>query len=70
MKSSRFQSIGQNHLKHLVHKPVEREDATSRKKKAVTEESGQLCTLPAWKQKVGRFVCSVATLVLLSRILE
>ncbi|VFQ64931.1 unnamed protein product [Cuscuta campestris] len=33
--------------------PIEREeDATSRKKKAVAEASGQLRTLPSWKQEV------------------
>lgn len=34
--------------------PIEREeDLTSRKKKAIAESSGQLRTLPAWKQEVS-----------------
>jgi hypothetical protein len=33
--------------------PIEREeDSISRKKKAIAESSGQLRTLPAWKQEV------------------
>lgn len=34
--------------------PIEREDdSISRKKKAIAESSGQLRTLPAWKQEVS-----------------
>lgn len=34
--------------------PIEREDdVISRKKKAIAESSGQLRTLPAWKQEVS-----------------
>lgn len=39
--------------------PIEREEeVSSRKKKAVAEASGQLRTLPAWKQEV-RFTDSI-----------
>jgi G patch domain-containing protein 1 len=40
--------------------PIEREeDITSRKKKAVAEASGQLRTLPVWKQEVRLFLFSL-----------
>lgn len=43
--------------------PIEREeDVSSRKKKAIAEASGQLRTLPAWKQEVLNFKINVTGL--------
>lgn len=46
--------------------PIEREeDGGSRKKKAVAEASGQLRTLPAWKQEVDSQLNSISRFFLL-----